>query len=255
MYPKTFFEENNFQVQSGKCFVLMPFANEFNEVYDTIREAVESPITNFVCERADDIRGGGHIMESVLKKIAESEIVIADLTGKNPNVFYELGITHLIKQPNKVILLIQDIDTLPFDLTPFRSISYKQSIAGAKQLKQDLQNAIVEVADMLKLRGENNNQTYQFRVDERQLYKFPLQLFGDGNCLYDFEIYGDYISEDGVKFTLSVTCYAAGHPPRKVSSDGYGLSGNMTRKIPKIPWNIKVHKLFGRTATFHLIHT
>jgi hypothetical protein len=81
-------------------------------------------------------------MESVLKKIGEAEIIIADLTGRNPNVFYELGITHMIKQPNKVILLTQDINSIPFDLGAFRSIVYKQSITGAKQLKSDLTKAI-----------------------------------------------------------------------------------------------------------------
>ena len=181
MYPKTFFEANDFRPQSGCCFVLMPFANEFSEVYDTIREAVESQEANFTCERADDIRGGGHIMESVLKKIAESEIIIADLTGRNPNVFYELGITHMIKETNKVIPLIQDIDSIPFDIGPYRSITYKQSITGAKQLKLDLQNAINEVADLIKTRTNDNNLVYQFRVENRQVYKFPIQLFGDSN--------------------------------------------------------------------------
>src|SRR6185295_4116869 len=105
MHPKSFFDSANVAVQNGKCFVLMPFSDEFDEVYETIREAVESPELNFTCERADDLRGAGHIMESVLKGIGESEIVIADLTNRNPNVFYELGIAHMVKRIDKVVLL------------------------------------------------------------------------------------------------------------------------------------------------------
>lgn len=254
MHPKTFFDSAPISPQNGKCFVLMPFAQEFTEVYDTIREAVESPELNFVCERADDIRGAGHIMESVLKGIGESEIVIADLTGRNPNVFYEIGIAHMVKKVDKVILLIQDIETMPFDLNPFRCIVYKQSIAGARKLKADLIMALQEVADLLTIVKDGTTTIYQFRIENGENYKFPKQLFGENNCLYDFDIHGDYIGEDGAKFMLSMTKYIAGRPPAKSPSEGYGLSRGMKRKVPKIPWELKLEKLAGKVATFHLIH-
>lgn len=253
MYPKTFFETNDIKIQSEKCFVIMPFSEEFDEVYETIREALETN-TKFTCERADDVLGGGHIMESVLENIAESEIIIADLTGKNPNVFYELGITHMIKQPNKVILLTQDVDSIPFDLNSYRNIVYKQSIAGAKKLKIDLQNAIKEVADFIKITGTDEHPVYQFKVEDHKVYKFPVQLFGDGNCLYDFEIFGDYVGEDAVKFTLSLTRYIAGKPPKKLGINGYGLPLNEKLEVPNIPWNIRITNLSNGIATFQLTH-
>ena len=95
MYPKQFYALTELQQQNGKCFVLMPFANEFLEVYESIREVIEGYELNFVCLRADDLLGGGYIMDDVLRGIGEAEIVIADLTGRNPNVFYELGIAHI----------------------------------------------------------------------------------------------------------------------------------------------------------------
>jgi hypothetical protein len=55
--PITFFETKEYKPQSARCFVLMSFAIEFNEVYETIREAVGREDINFVCERADDILG------------------------------------------------------------------------------------------------------------------------------------------------------------------------------------------------------
>jgi hypothetical protein len=59
MYAKDFFASGDVKQQSGTCFVLMPFAQEFDEVYDTIREAVEGPELCFHCSRADELHGGG----------------------------------------------------------------------------------------------------------------------------------------------------------------------------------------------------
>jgi hypothetical protein len=253
MHPKSFFDSANVAVQNGKCFVLMPFSDEFDEVYETIREAVESPELNFTCERADDLRGAGHIMESVLKGIGESEIVIADLTNRNPNVFYELGIAHMVKRIDKVVLLIQDIELMPFDLTPFRCITYKQTIAGARKLKTDIILAIKEVADLLTITREGTPRTHQFRLEQREKYKLPIQLFGEENCLYDFEVSADYLGDDGVKFTLTLTQYIAGRPPKRLSPEYFGMSQGMQRKVPRIPWNIRLDTLSRNGAVFQLI--
>ena len=254
MHPKTFFDSSRIRPECGKCFVLMPFAEELTEVYEIIREAIQSPELNFRCERADDIRGAGHIMESVLKGIGESEIVIADLTNRNPNVFYELGIAHMVKKVDKVILLIQDIGTMPFDLSPFRCIKYKQTITGARELKADLIQAIKEVADLLTITREGAPPIYEFKLKDAEVYKFPIQLFGVGNRLYDFEIVPTRIGVDGVKFTLQLTQYIAGHPPQELGPESFGMSKGTDRKVPKIPWNIRLEKLAGNTATFQLVH-
>ena len=252
MYPKTFFQSHQPKPLSGTCFVLMPFAASFNEVYETIRESLENPEMNIKCKRADDILGGGHIMETVLREISESEMVIVDLTGRNPNVFYELGIAHMLKDPRKVILLTQDIESMPFDLTQFRSIVYVQSIAGAKQLTADLQNTIREVVDYIKLPGDGDHAVYQFSILEGDKYHFPVKLFGDENCLYDFNITPEFVGEDAVKFMLGVTRYAAGHKPEFLRADGFGLEKNQANKIGKIPWFLSIKQITGRTVTFQL---
>jgi hypothetical protein len=254
MDPKTFFAETKITPQSGKCFVLMPFDPTLTEVFDTIRDAIQGPELRFTCQRADDVRVGGYIMDSVLRGIAEAEIVIADLTGSNANVFYELGIAHTVKRPEKVILLIQDMASMPFDLSAFRSIEYKQTIAGATRLKADLVGAISEVADLIKLPGDGDNPIYQFKVKERELYKFPVKLFGEDQRLYDFEILGDTVGEDAVKFMLRVTQYVAGQLPTALENMPQGLSKYAVLKVPKIPWQLQVEKLVDRTATFHLKH-
>src|SRR5215471_1651790 len=124
MHPKTFFDTTPPKPQHGKCYVIMPFAMEFTPLFETICEAINDSRLNFICKRADDMRGGGNIMQEVLEGIGGSEIVIADLTGHNANVFYELGIAHMVMEVKKVIILIQEAEKVPFDLTPFRHIKY-----------------------------------------------------------------------------------------------------------------------------------
>src|SRR5437763_16978958 len=120
----------------------MPFDPAMNEVFYTIRDALESEPWNFECQRADDFFAGGHILSDVLRGIKEAEIVVADLTGRNPNVFYELGIAHMVKQPNQIILLTQNIASVPFDLQSFRCVQYAQTIQGAKKLQEDLRRTL-----------------------------------------------------------------------------------------------------------------
>lgn len=253
MHPKTFFESVHPEFQSGTCFVLMPFSDDLTEVYETIREAVGSTALNFACQRADDIRGAGYIMESVLEGIGKSEFVIADLTTANPNVFYEVGIAHMAKEVNKVILLVQESETIPFDLSPFRCIKYKQSIAGAKKLKTDLISCIKEEADMLITINPNSPPIYQFRLEERKAYRFSKRLFGEGNCLYDFEVFADYIGLDGAKFTIEPTQYIAGRPPQKLDRKGFGMGVGTEEKLPKLPWKLRLENTAGQTAIFQVL--
>jgi len=252
MDPKLFFESREIQPQSGTCFIIMPFAAKFNKVFSTLKEVLESDAIAFACKRADDIRGGGHIMESVLKEIGESEIVIADLTGSNPNVFYELGITHMVKNASKVILLTQDIKSMPFDLNSYRSIEYKEGASGVKKLKADLQEAIIAVSDIKTVKDKKGNTAYQFTVKEKENYKFPVKLFGENNCLYDFQIYGDYFGGNGLKFTLTQTVYMAGKKPKELPPSLFGMPTGRKKIIPKIPWTIEIYRINGKTVIFQV---
>lgn len=74
--------------------VMMPFDAGFSPVYETLRQAVAE--TGLRCQRADDIWLNDHIMDDVASLIWRSRVVISDLTGKNPNVFYETGIAHTV---------------------------------------------------------------------------------------------------------------------------------------------------------------
>ena len=111
--------------EKKKCFVAMPYTKDHSlqEVYQAaIRPAVE--FAGFDCVRADEITSAGVVIEHILKETYEADVVIADMTGSNPNVMYELGLAHGLAKP--VILLTQDEKT-PFDLQTYRIIYYNPS--------------------------------------------------------------------------------------------------------------------------------
>jgi len=73
----------------------MPFAAEFREVYDHgILPAAQN--AGFECFRADDAIGTRNIVSDIVESLFAVDAIVADLTGENPNVFYELGVAHSI---------------------------------------------------------------------------------------------------------------------------------------------------------------
>lgn len=124
-------------VHKGSCFVLMPFHPAFKRIWATIRESLQSPELNLMCRRADDVRAP-NILETILKGIAQAEFILADLSGANSNVFYELGIAHCAKDSAKVILLTQDMSFVPFDLRHLRCITYEDTPSGLDKLRGEL---------------------------------------------------------------------------------------------------------------------
>jgi hypothetical protein len=101
----------------NSCFVVMPFDPLFQVHYEqVIRPAVEK--LGIKCVRGDEIYSKPHIMGDIWKSIREARLVIAELTGRNPNVFYEVGLAHALGKP--IILLTRNEDDVPFDLKALR---------------------------------------------------------------------------------------------------------------------------------------
>lgn len=118
-----------------KCFVAMPFSSsELNDIYEYfVKPSVESGC-NLHCERGDDVFGSNVIMEDIRHAIDSSRIVIADLTDRNPNVFYEVGIAHTLDK--EVLLLSQSMEDVPFDLRHRRILIYENTPKGCKLLEK-----------------------------------------------------------------------------------------------------------------------
>jgi hypothetical protein len=133
MYPKRFFSENTLPEEKGTIFVLMPFASEFDPIFAAIRRTLEGEELQLRCYRADEVYKPEPIIETILRGIITSELIIADVTGRNPNVFYELGIAHAVK--DSCIIVTPSMEDVPFDLRHLRCIVYENSLKGAEELR------------------------------------------------------------------------------------------------------------------------
>ncbi len=109
-------------VSNESCFVMQPFAAPLGGYYSLIfKPAIEQ--TGLLPVRADaDIFGTGKIMDQVWRGIRAARVLVAELTSRNPNVFYELGLAHALEKP--VVLVSSNEDDVPFDLKHIRIILY-----------------------------------------------------------------------------------------------------------------------------------
>ena len=144
------FKGRGFVVDNHLVFVLSPFGDPFDEIYaDQIKPTVES-ITGLRCMRADDIYDTKPIMEDIWESICRAAVVVSELTGRNPNVFYETGIAHTVGK--EVILITQSLDDVPFDLRHLRLIEYKNTPRGATKFKTALSKTLQNVLKREKTR-------------------------------------------------------------------------------------------------------
>jgi hypothetical protein len=129
----------------GICFTIMPFGGWFNDYYLNIyRPAIEA--AGMKPHRADDLYRPSTIVNDIWSYTRQAKIVLADLTGKNPNVFYELGLAHALAKP--AILVAESMDDVPFDLRSLRVIEYdKNDPDWGETLKEKIGNAIKEVLE------------------------------------------------------------------------------------------------------------
>lgn len=141
MIVNPIFQNRDTRVNSNSVFVIMPFTQKWsNDIWEQVLKPAVLEI-GMAPIRADDLYGQ-NIMEDVWQSILKAAIIICDTTGRNPNVFYELGIAHTLGK--KVLLLTQNIDDIPFDLQAYRHIEYSVTISGGNQLKESIKKHIKE---------------------------------------------------------------------------------------------------------------
>ena len=136
--------ENSMNNSDKKCFVLMPFIEELKEIYLEIYKPICTEL-GFYCWRVDEISRPGSITKDIVQGIVDSDIVIADLTWNNPNVFYELGIAHTLNK--KTIMTCQKNEVIPFDVSNYRVIIYQHTLLGSKELAENLKKSISEILE------------------------------------------------------------------------------------------------------------
>jgi tetratricopeptide (TPR) repeat protein len=141
----------NTEMQSDRqrtCFVIIPFAVEFKNQWElaiapAIQDAGVMPV------RGDDFSlAAGVIMSDVTRLIYQSDLIVADLSGRNPNVMYELGLAHAAQKP--VIMIAQNDSDVPFDLSHVRYLKY-----DARDLRELRNNLTDRIKATLAIPSQN----------------------------------------------------------------------------------------------------
>ncbi|MCY2965310.1 MAG: hypothetical protein NT069_17040 [Planctomycetota bacterium] len=123
-----------------KAFVVMQFSTPYNELY----QEVIAPVCleyDIEAERGDNIYSQGTIISEIARKIDEARLVIAEITPSNPNVYYEVGYSHARAKPT-ILIADRKLDRLPFDVSPFRTLYYENSIDGKRRIEESLRRHI-----------------------------------------------------------------------------------------------------------------
>ena len=120
-------------------FVLMSFDEKLLPVYEKHVQAVANAL-KLNAKRADDFFTTHHVMSDVWEAIHASRLVIADCTGRNPNVFYEIGVAHTLGRP--VVLIAQHNHDVPFDLQATRFIRYDYTPEGMELFERQLSSVL-----------------------------------------------------------------------------------------------------------------
>ncbi len=119
-------------------FVAMPFLPKLEPTYKCIRRLGSK--LRLKVARADDLFGAGAVVADIWQQITSARLVLADCTGRNPNVFYEIGIAHAVGKP--VVLTTQRREDVPFDIAHIRFIQYRPTPLGRKELEATLEKTL-----------------------------------------------------------------------------------------------------------------
>lgn len=125
-------------------FMVMPFRDPFWEIYeDHIKRMVENMKLKITI--GSDPFSKHDIMKEIWSLIHNAQLIIADATGRNPNVFYELGLAHALDKP--VIIITQNAEDVPFDVRGKRYILYTHTPRGMEKFEDELKHSIQRILD------------------------------------------------------------------------------------------------------------
>ena len=126
------------RIEPSLVSIMMPFDMSFSAVHEEIKEVTSR--FQLHCRRADDIWENPAIIQDVVSLIDHSRVVICDCTGRNPNVFYEIGIAHTLGR--ETILITQNEHDIPFDLRHLRYVKYLNNREGLQSLGESVSSRL-----------------------------------------------------------------------------------------------------------------
>lgn len=128
------------------CFSIMPFDPVFEDI-DRIIEAAATEC-GMTCVRGDRRDQPGIVLAQIVHDLKAASVIVADISGHNPNVFYELGIAHQLHGPERVVILTQQVDgEMAYDVHQFRQLVYSHNESGRARLRQELPERLRKAAE------------------------------------------------------------------------------------------------------------
>lgn len=157
------------------AFVLMPFDKKFDDIYKYgIKETAKG--LGIKAERVDEQIYSEGILDRIYRQIDAADLIIADMSGQNPNVFYEVGYAHA--KEKLCILLTQDAKDIPFDLKHRRHIVYQGSIkALGVALASDLEWALREIENVRSSRIKVSLKSAAADLEKTKYYAYAKIAF------------------------------------------------------------------------------
>jgi hypothetical protein len=131
--------ERQLEVRPDLIFVLTPFHDDFRDDFQTVAQVGQE--LGFTVNRGDERVSQGDIFSQLLRLLVTAKVVVANISGRNPNVFYELGIAHALDKP--VILLAHNQTDVPFDIRSKRIVFYQSSEELRDRLSKMLTRTLV----------------------------------------------------------------------------------------------------------------
>lgn len=147
LYINPIFKTKDITVDKTLCFAVLPFDDDRLEIFKEIIEPLVKDKFSMQILKANDIFSTNEIMEDIWNYICKSRFIIADISKKNPNVFYELGIAHTVGK--EVITICEEGSyehdyngRFPFDIAHRRIIKYRNTGVGMKKFEEELSATI-----------------------------------------------------------------------------------------------------------------
>ncbi|MEN2414220.1 hypothetical protein [Flavobacterium mesophilum] len=127
----------DFVIDEKQVFMLTPFNDQYRSDFKTVREVCNN--LNLNCIRGDEEYVPNDIFGHILKQIVKSRLIIANITGRNPNVLYELGVAHTLNKPT--LIIAKNFNEIPFDLNNKRIVIYEND----RDLKLKIERSILDM--------------------------------------------------------------------------------------------------------------
>lgn len=140
-------DEPSAEPSQQRCFVITPIGVDDSKerrsadgVYETaLRPVLREMGYRVSCPR--EMSDPGAITNQIVERLVEDDLVVANLTGLNPNVMYELAVRHAVRKP--VVVVVEVGTRLPFDIAADRALYYVDDMLGVEELRPRLREAVV----------------------------------------------------------------------------------------------------------------